>query len=71
MIIAKLAATPIAATHEMVFIIFIEIFILYAALYATPRRVSACFDPPSLIRDYIIYYVLQTEKVSSLFIEET
>jgi hypothetical protein len=29
MIIAKLAATPIAATHEMVFIIFIENFILY------------------------------------------
>jgi hypothetical protein len=31
MIIAKLAATPIAATHEMVFIIFIEIFILCTA----------------------------------------
>jgi hypothetical protein len=54
MIIAKLAAIPIAATHEMVFIIFIVIFILYIALYAAFTRASACFDPPSPIRGYLI-----------------
>jgi hypothetical protein len=35
MIIDKLAATPIAATHEMVFIIFMK-FLFYISLYMLP-----------------------------------
>jgi hypothetical protein len=56
MIIAKLAATPIAATHEIVFIIFIEIFILYADLYPFICCLYArigLLRPPSPIRDCI------------------